>query len=161
MKQAGDTNLLAGAAPVFLEARKMECGAGVRTLLEYRGHPLIAEATHGRGRVLVVASDVFSNDFMCLPGVLRRMPFKPGNQQLAKNLVQHLLSGLLPKVQTMEIGHSEARMHICGRGGEIRFRTSWTDVLVQVNGKNVTSETGNALAIRAPQGETRVELRAK
>ena len=78
MKEAGNGGLLERVSPVFLETRKVEHESGVKTLLEYRGHPLIVESPQGQGRVLVVPSNVLMNGFMCLPGVLRRMPFRAG-----------------------------------------------------------------------------------
>ena len=159
LKEAAGGNLLEGVAPVFLEAWDVECPIGARTLLEYRGHPLIVEAPRGRGRVLVVPSNVFANGFMCLPAELRRMPFQPGNQALAKNLVKHLLGGLMPRIEAMESGPSEARMQIHGRGGEIRFQVPWGPVLVRLDGKDLDAETKDGLVvIQAPPGGARIEL---
>lgn len=162
LKEAAGGNLLEGVAPVFLEAWDAECPIDARTLLEYRGHPLIVEAPRGRGRVLVVPSNVFANGFMCLPAELRRMPFQPGNQALAKNLVKHLLGGLMPRIEAMESGDSEARMQIHGRGGEIRFQVPWGPVLVRRDGKDLDAETKDGLVvIQAPPGGSRIELMHK
>ena len=159
LKEVGNGGLLERVAPLFLEARKVQCGTGVRTLLEYRGHPLIVESPLGKGRVMVVAANVLMNGFMCLPAPLRRMPFKPGNQQLAKNLVTHLLGSVMPRIHVMEIGRSKARMHIQGRGGEVRLQVPWKEVLARLDGKGIAAETKDGgVVIRVPPGASFIEL---
>jgi len=162
MKEVCNSDLLDGVAPLFLEACKLECGAGARTLLEYRGHPLILEVPRGQGRVLVVPANVFLNGFMCLPEPLRKMPFKPGNQQLAKNLARYLLDAQTPQVLAMEAGENSAQLRLRGRGGAVRLQAPWQACTVRVNGKDIVTESQDGImAIKAPPGETLVEVRPK
>jgi hypothetical protein len=159
MKEAGNGGLLAGLAPPFLEAREGGWGSHVKTLLEYRGHPLIVEAPHGRGRVVVVPADVFVNGFMCLPGALRRMPFKPGNQQLAKNLGRYLLGSQMPRVLTMEVGEQQARLRLRGRGGEMWLHAPFKQCAVRIDGTDAAAEIKDGIvAVTAPRGEVLIEL---
>jgi hypothetical protein len=158
-RETGTHGLLQGVAPFFLEASSAEAGVHARTVLECGGKPLIVEAALGKGRVLVVPSNIFLNRFMCLPRELRKEPFKPGNQTLAKNLMKHLLGGLRPRIDAMECGDSQAHMHVWGRGGEIRFQVPWKEVVARIDGKDAKAERNDgAVVIQVPQGGSRIEL---
>ena len=158
-KEIGTYGLLPGVAPFFLEARKVEADANAKTVLECGGKPLIVQAASGIGRVLVVPSNMFANRFMCLPGELRKEPFKPGNQALAKNLMKHLLGGLYPRIDAMGCDYSQAHLRLRGRGGEIRLQVPWREVLVRVNGVDTQAEwMDGAVVIQVPQGSSRIEL---
>ena len=158
-KETGAAGLLAGVAPFFLEAWDAAVEAGAKTLLECGGHPLIVEATRGKRRMLVVSSNMFANRFLCLPKELRKEPFKPGNQALAKNLMKHLLGALGPRIEAMEFGASKAHLHVRGRGGEIRFQVPWKDVIVRLDGKDMKADRENsAVVIQVPPGGSRIEL---
>jgi hypothetical protein len=158
-KEIGTYGLLPGVAPFFLEARKVEADANAKTVLECGGKPLIVQAASGIGRVLVVPSNMFANRFMCLPGELRKEPFKPGNQALAKNLMKHLLGGLYPRIDAMGCDDSQAHLRLRGRGGEIRLQVPWREVLVRVNGVDTQAEwMDGAVVIQVPQGSSRIEL---
>lgn len=90
------------------------------------------------------------------------MSFKPGNQQLAKNLVKYLLGGVMPRIQAMESSATKAQIQVSGRGGEISFQVPWKDVVVQLDGKDAKAESKDgAVVIRLPQGESRIELTPK
>jgi hypothetical protein len=161
-KATGTYGLLQGVAPFFLEASNVEAGARAKTVLECGGKPLILEAALGKGRVLVVPSNMFLNRFMCLPRELRKEPFKPGNQALAKNLMKHLLDALPPRIDTMECGDFKAHMHLCGRGGELRFQVPWKELVVRLDGKDATAQRKEGtVAIQVPKGASRIELMPK
>jgi len=162
-RQKDARKLLAGVVhPFFLEGRGVKTGEKSKVLLEYAGQPIVAETPVGAGRVVVLASNLLVNKFMCPEIDLRLHPFKPGNQALAKNLVKHLLPGKMPEIRAMEIGPSVAAMHICGRGGEIGFQVPWKEVILRLDGKDEKAEVRNgSVFLQAKQGETRIELRSK
>jgi len=158
-KETGAEGLLTGVAPFFLEAWRAAVEAGAKTLLECGGHPLIVEAARGKGRVLVVPSNLFANRFLCLPKELRKEPFKPGNQALAKNLMKHLVGALQPRIEAMECGVSKAHLHVCGCGGEIRLQVPWKEPIVRLDGKDAAVERKDSVVeIQVPQGGSRIEI---
>jgi hypothetical protein len=66
------------------------------------------------------------------------------------------------RIQGLEIGQSNARMRIHGRGSEIRFQAPWKDVAVRLDGKEVQAEQKDgAVVVRVPHGSSRIEMTPK
>jgi hypothetical protein len=160
-KDAG--KLLAGVShPFFLEGRGLKAGEKSKVLLQYAGQPIIAETPVGEGKVVVLGSNLLLNKFMCPEIELRLHPFQPGNQALAKNLMQQLLGDLQPRIDALEGSDSKAHLHVHGRGGEIRVQLPWKGVLVRVDGKDAQAERKDGAAvIQVSQGGSRIELLSK
>ena len=154
-----DGELLQGVAPFYLEGRGLEPGERGAVLLEWRGTPLISETSVGEGKVLVIASDVFENKYMCLESKMRMRPYKPGNQKLAENVMKHLLAPREPKIDRLACTPEKAELTVRGKGGPLNCGVPWESVRLSVNGKEQHAEwEEGTVLVKAPAGESTIQI---
>jgi len=158
--QASDPKLLEGFKFLTCVGYPLKLGKGWTTLLRYDGQPVIAEASLGKGKILISGMNIFCNRYV---NHIQSVEPQAANTWLLARLVRRCVANHQVLVfESVAASRTGKAFTIRGKGGTVKMPRTFAPAKVLVNGKPATlAKAGLFDVLELPAGKSLVEIKGK